>query len=108
MKEYIERETILKTPPFTKCVSDLSEYAEGYLDCVEDACEAVKKTPAADVAPVVHGEWLTDERTHRYHCSVCQASKPYDVTIECGKQYIDYWECNHCPNCGARMNGGTV
>ena len=78
MKEYIEREAILKTPPFTKCAGDLSEYAEGYLDCVEDACEAVKKTPTADVSPVIHGIWRieTDEEEPNFMfklvvCSCC-------------------------------------
>ena len=100
MKEYIERETILKTPPFTKCVSDLSEYAEGYLDCVEDACEAVKKTPAADVAPVVHGEWRpeTDEEEPNpmfklVVCSCCDSKANHTY--------------NFCPNCGAHMDGGN-
>ena len=101
MKEYIERETILKTPPFTKCVGDLSEYAEGYLDCVEDACEAVKKTPAADVEPVRHGKWVdmdsyADHDTPIYACSICY-EQVYDKHIKAHK---------YCLHCGAKMDGG--
>lgn len=100
MKEYIERETILKTPPFTKCVGDLSEYAEGYLDCVEDACEAVNNVPAADVAPVRHGEWIkhtekgiwTGKPTSWYRCSLCGRAEDMKEP--------------YC-NCGARMDGGN-
>ena len=52
-KEYIERGALLKTPPFTKFGGDSSEYAEGYLECAEDARKAVKEAPAADVVEVV-------------------------------------------------------
>ena len=48
-KEYIERGAVLKTPPFTKYGGDSSEYAEGYLDCIEEARNAVNDAPAADV-----------------------------------------------------------
>lgn len=102
MKEYIEREIILKTPPFTKCVGDLSEYAEGYLDCVEDACEAVKKTPAADVEPVRHGEWKPTSTPSYfggviYECSLCGA-KDGDHSSILGI---------YCWRCGAKMDGGN-
>ena len=48
-KEYIERVALLKTPPFTKYGGMSSEYAEGYLDCADDARKAVKEAPDADV-----------------------------------------------------------
>lgn len=97
-KEYIEREAVLKTPPFTKCVGDLSEYSEGYLDCVQDACEAVRKIPAVDVEPVRHGEWIL----HKDGSGTCN---------QCGitaKNIWDYdgWQ-NYCGHCGARMDGGN-
>ena len=98
-KEYIERETILKTPPFTKCVGDLSEYAEGYLDCVEDACEAIKKAPAADVKPVVHGMWRV----------IHQTINPFGVELECSnceqRTIFGNASAKFCPNCGADMRG---
>ena len=48
-KEYIEWGALLKTPPFTKYGGMSSEYAEGYLDCADDARKAVKEAPDADV-----------------------------------------------------------
>ena len=95
-KEYIEREAVLKTPPFTKCVGDLSEYSEGYLDCVQDACEAVRKIPAADVEPVRHGYW------NRKYKSGMIVNDGY-VSSCC-----DMWnerQSDFCPYCGADMRG---
>ena len=42
-KEYIERGALLKTPPFTKYGGMSSEYAEGYLDCIDAAKEMLAK-----------------------------------------------------------------
>ena len=72
---------------------ELVEFAFNVLNMVE---EFVNKTPPADVAPVVHGEWIEDyvyaadpHDRLRYQCSVCgrveEDKKPY---------------CN----CGAKMD----
>ena len=53
MAEYIEREAVLKTSPFTRYGGNPNAYNDGYLDCAEDAREAVKAIPAADVVEVV-------------------------------------------------------
>ena len=60
------------------------------------AKDIIKKAPAADVAPVVHGEWR--ERSlwiirYPYECSNCN--------------YVSDLATNYCPNCGARMDGGN-
>ena len=55
--------------------------------------------PTADVAPVVHGRWIEQEKytfSTMYDCSIC------------GSRIIDNghpW--NYCPNCGAKMDGGA-
>ena len=49
MAEYIEREALLKTHPFTKVGGNLTAYTEGYLDCVYEARESIKNAPTADV-----------------------------------------------------------
>lgn len=57
----------------------------------------VRRTPAADVAPVVHGQWDNlDGYKTRMVCSVCGWDVP-----EYGKFY------SYCPNCGARMDGDS-
>ena len=61
-----------------------------------------KDTPAADVAPVVHGRWIRfkepDSETGYIHmrCSVCKAywSDP---------SHADHFR--YCPSCGAKMDG---
>ena len=61
------------------------------------------RQPAADVAEVVHGQWLLDSRwpswQHR-ECSRCKIT--FQRTTEVEDQYWQY-----CPNCGARMDGGN-
>ena len=53
-----------------------------------------KDTPAADVAPVVHGHWIRqDESFTRFKCS----------NPECGIENCSGFE-NYCPNCGAKMD----
>ena len=51
-------------------------------------------SPAADVAPVVHGRWI-DAREYcgDYLCSNCEAL--YGTN-----------KFNYCPKCGAKMDGG--
>lgn len=65
----------------------------------------VRKVPAADVASVVHGEWVPIKRRNIWgeeavvlECSACKKS---DV----GQRGITR-ASDHCPNCGARMDGG--
>lgn len=48
--------------------------------------------PAADVAPVAHGEWVYDEFDIP-HCS------------ECGHEVMPNLISPFCPNCGAKMDG---
>lgn len=53
---------------------------------------------AADVAPVVHGQWIED---HDYlKCPECGVMVKWDFT------FFDIGNWNYCPNCGAKMDGG--
>ena len=54
--------------------------------------------PAADVAPVVHGQWECDTEDI-YRCSNC-AEKSHV------KEVMGHPEWDYCPNCGAKMDGG--
>ena len=63
--------------------------------------KALNSIPAADVAPVRRGRW--EKQSGLYSCSECGTTCPYDVQAD----VIEYWACNYCPNCGAKMDGGA-
>ena len=52
--------------------------------------------PTADVAPVVHGEWVWQEDA--LVCSICERPAPTKG------DYVQI-ETPYCPQCGARMDG---
>ena len=70
------------------------------------------KLPTADVAPVVYGRWdevdwvelesggheLIRTPNAGLRCSNCR---------NCFKKEL-LWKNNYCPNCGAKMDGGTT
>lgn len=78
--EYIDRnlcETVAEYDQYYKLVVPL---------------EKIRKMPAADVAPVVHGRWLNTEHLdgHMYgECSECHKIRIID---------------EYCSHCGARMD----
>lgn len=51
------------------------------------ACEQIKYMPTADVQEVRHGKWAG---------TVC---------TNCGESTSDYYDCDYCPQCGARIDG---
>ena len=90
MPEYIEREKVLsKAAPVEGCFSDMISAYD------------VIMLPVADVAPVRHGRW--EKQNGLYSCSECGKTCPYDVQAD----VIEYWACNYCPHCGAKMDGGA-
>lgn len=81
---------------------DRAEYCEKYCRCSNEYCDRqscpIWKAPAADVAPVVHGQWIED---HDYlKCPECGVMVKWDFT------FFDIGNWNYCPNCGAIMDGG--
>ena len=82
MAEYIERE-------------------EALMKLMQDGCSAknlqsISDMPAADVAPVVHAQWIED---HDYlKCPECGVMVKRDFT------FFDIGDWNYCPNCGAKMD----
>ena len=77
------------------CGDTLMDYEVADLidDCIDNA-------PTLDPTQLVpEGEWVFDNYTKRLRCSECETYKPYDVVADT----IDYWDCDYCPNCGARM-----
>lgn len=98
MAEYIERGR-LQTAIQKGCKPwgyDYYRYVMGWSDCLTRVRDMVRKAPAADVAPVVHGRWdIMGKTKTRRICSKCRWDVP-----EYGKFY------SYCPNCGAKMDGG--
>lgn len=59
--------------------------------------------PAADVAPVVHGEWVegAENFTNGRYDAECNRCGTY-ISWNAGNS----GDWNFCPNCGAKMDGG--
>ena len=90
MAEYIELEAAKRRLAF--------DYAYAAADLLDEL-------DAADVAPVVHGRWVSWEKAEnfipspdRHECSVCHDAA--QVLVNGFELLSDY-----CPNCGARMDG---
>lgn len=90
MAEYITKAEALHA------VEDAMELTSSEYDMI---AEKIDNVPAADVAPVVHGEWKSNGLGGYAYVFVCS---------QCG--YVDGYPFNDrhkfCPNCGAKMDGG--
>ena len=91
MAEYIDREAALKRFEEIK-QSGISLKDAIYIDGVMAVIETL---PAADVAPVVRGEWVDTPNGTETICSYCKAD--WNVFDN------DTYRFNYCPNCGAKM-----
>lgn len=102
MKEYIDREATLNERPEGRNPGQVGkeEYNKGWNDCRSAFYKCITSMPAADVAEVRHGRWLTtDAYPHHLYCSVCY--KTYAKNVKWVNE-LDL-PTNYCPNCGARM-----
>lgn len=85
MADYIDRE---KAEKIIQSITIVDVTSAAYAEAV---LFIIRNIPSADVAPVVHGEWLCAETDDEqfFLCSVCNDK--------------EYWESNYCPECGALM-----
>ena len=91
MYEYIER----------KAIRDALYDADAI---TMSGVKILNQFPVADVAPVLHGRWisLTDCSNAGVYCSVCHKKvykEDYAICNRKNKLRSDY-----CPNCGAKMD----
>lgn len=96
MAEYLNREAIMKFS-IRKDHCDPEHANEHFINGIESVLEYVENLPPADVAPVVHGRWVTHYRSG--------TPVPEGYVSTC----CDMWNSrkrNYCPNCGAKMDGG--
>lgn len=90
MAEYIERGTAIAKLTALEVTEPSTT--------MTDAKRLLADMPAADVAPVVHGDWILRHigAGHYWECSVCHTNPCIYVTEH----------TKFCPNCGAKMDGG--
>nr|DAO42115.1 MAG TPA: zinc-ribbon containing domain protein [Caudoviricetes sp.] len=88
MAEYIKRETAIKAvekADYTAIADDADSCKADYLR------EIIESVPAADVVPVVHGEWIHHD----------------DGVVTCSKcGNAESSDSYYCRYCGAKMDGG--
>ena len=89
MDEYIKRETAVRMVMAAKW----GDGSDGAM-----AMEIVASAPAADVVPVIYGQWIYDKKAQRPYCSVCKGYF-YGATNS---------PMSYCPNCGAKMDGSKA
>lgn len=109
-KECIERDAALQFvfDACAECMDACEEFDGIYADCNQCMLEEVKlklrDLPAADVRPVVHGEWIGYPECLKYPnayaddhivCSVCEEC--FSILDNCTEQF------DFCPHCGADM-----
>mgnify|MGYP004655566343 CR=1 FL=1 len=95
MAEYIERSAAIEAAKHA--------WAKGL-----EPSQYIEALPAADVAPVVRGRWISWEKAgnfvpspDRHECSVCHDAA--QVLVNGFELLSDY-----CPNCGAKMDGKST
>ena len=96
MAEYIERETLLREIERREALM-----VGDKLISVYSMKSFIKNRPAADVAPVRHGRWVHEHISEGYAWVICSECEAVIHKILINKRL------NYCPNCGAKMDGGT-
>lgn len=77
---------------------------------LERAYAEIRGMPAADVAEVAHGQWEEADLLE-YDAQSCETIRYPKAAIVCTNCRCAFkkdalWSRNHCPNCGAKMDGG--
>ncbi len=88
MAKYIEQESFIRW---------VREFRPGDSELVS----AIINAPAADVAPVRHGEWQYNTDFYVWRCSECGANPHKGTGFVVSEENLPAY----CPHCGARMDG---
>lgn len=104
MSEYIDRQALLDAIPPTKEDKQISLYG-----AVADFISLVCDVPAADVVPVVHGEWIDGSEMPKPKCGKSKYKDDKQYCSNCCREMF-HWKAviypsKYCPNCGAKMDG---
>ena len=88
MAEYIERDAVIDL---------ITRRYENPEICTQE----INGIPAADVAPVVHGRWVSVAGKRDRICSRCLHNEPYKNADDDAEVF------EFCPHCGAKTDGGV-
>lgn len=105
MSDLISREALLQDIHETVVVSSGPGSAEARGVC--KVLDRIEAAPAVDAVYVVHGRW---ERAHIIGEQLF-GYDPFEVDVfacsVCGAHFDVSEALNYCPNCGAKMDGGS-
>lgn len=93
MTDYVEREAVLR---------EIKEFAEEFCECdyvFPPMVRDIKRLPAADVRPVVRGNW--EEWWPSELCLIFTGEEMLWMCSECAAKFSE--RKNFCSNCGADM-----
>lgn len=101
MDDLISRKALLDE------ILDLLDETDENISIMPDVVALIRRAPAADIAPVRHAKWISEEHedrvsptmTHKYTWYYCS---------ECGRRLVGYSKLSDVPycHCGAKMDGG--
>ena len=104
MDEYLSKETLQEKLNRKKAEPANKRYTEGWNDAILMVKSMIHSEKATAVAPVRHGRWIEPPRLYygakQYECSLC-----YSDTFWNKHSITEKYP--HCPNCGAKMDGGN-
>lgn len=108
MARYIDADELKESLKVLKAEGNNKKYVQGLQDAIDGYFpQIIDDVPTADVEPVRHGRWIECDYKRLEHgmietypkagyaCSVCR------VGFE--KKKMTYKQ--HCPHCGAKMEG---
>ena len=124
MSRYIDAEEALqifkkRVESFQSWLANITEEnlkhnVNGVIEGWRGAIDMLERQSTADVEKVRRGKWIKNTKVYRdlgisesfdYFCSCCR-SEAYWTRHEEEYAYVNkYWR--YCPNCGAKMDGGS-
>lgn len=75
-----------------------------YADRIEDIGEEFRDCGRLiEVAPVKNAKWIKNKTSGLLVCSNCRKTRPYQISTLNPGIIEFYWDCEFCPNCGAKI-----